>query len=303
MSIKKGLLIIGALLGVCVIILGAIGITDTYPVSGPFAINALGQVFSKYDSNNNLKTVENPQAFPPIDLHFQQLLQETTLADDAIRGSYDILVSSVSGVTVGNYIGLFTSGEQGPLARFFHAEALGISGTTITLDSPIDFGFVSGSKVTAGERDISTANGSVTPVFFDLFLYVEDTDLAVDITRLNFGFLVGSIPLLSDFGDIDGGLTRGIVLQHMDDRSFNLENIKDNYGLGLYGGFTDLKIFTAIGQGTDAIGQRVSYGGNDKHGTPIRLLFGEKIRLIVQDDLTGLTSFEIVAQGYIVDPT
>jgi hypothetical protein len=44
----------------------------------------------------------------------------------------------------------------------------------------------------------------------------------------------------------------------------------------------------------------MTYAGQNKHGVTLRIGGGEAIECIIQDNLTGLLSFKIIACGHIV---
>ena len=46
----------------------------------------------------------------------------------------------------------------------------------------------------------------------------------------------------------------------------------------------------------------MTFSGQDKLGVALRLNPGEDLQLIIQDDLRGLTSIEILAEGHEVIP-
>jgi hypothetical protein len=53
-------------------------------------------------------------------------------------------------------------------------------------------------------------------------------------------------------------------------------------------------------QGQFGTGARITFGGQSKHGVVIRLSELDALQFIVQDNLTGLTSLKIVAEGHEV---
>lgn len=48
-------------------------------------------------------------------------------------------------------------------------------------------------------------------------------------------------------------------------------------------------------------GDSVDISLQDKHGVAIRLEADESLEIIVQDSLTSLTAFSVVAEGHVVD--
>ena len=124
------------------------------------------------------------------------------------------------------------------------------------------------------------------------------SQIAVDITRLMFAMLTSTTPILSDFGDIPGGLTNGIVLRITNGDTRNVCNIKTNFDLQNIA--YDLALFAAANpvQGIDGLGARYSFAGKDKHGVALRLEPTYKIELIIQDNLSSLLRYRMIGPGH-----
>ena len=54
-------------------------------------------------------------------------------------------------------------------------------------------------------------------------------------------------------------------------------------------------------QGVDGFTARMTFAGQNKVGVAIRLPIGEDLEFIIQDDLTNIVTYEVVAEGHIVD--
>ncbi len=81
----------------------------------------------------------------------------------------------------------------------------------------------------------------------------------------------------------------------------NIFNVKSN---GEIDGITlDWKPYSALTpvQGQHGFTARLTFTGQDKIGVAIRLPIGEDLEVWIQDDLTGITSLRIMAEGHIVD--
>jgi len=103
-----------------------------------------------------------------------------------------------------------------------------------------------------------------------------------------------------DDGKFGGGsaLTNGIVLRANNGDMTNIWNVKSNGEIALLA--FDAQYADKAPAGLNGFRFRNTYGGQSKHGVVIRLGFSEKLELLVQDDLTGLDGFTMMAQGHVV---
>lgn len=233
------------------------------------------------------------QTTPPLDLYFiQQIGVPNTLAVAGAIDDMSITVTSDAGFTVGNRIGIFSGG-----GRFYFGQLLAKPGANVlNLDTPLDFAFPIGSPVLAATRELNV-NGSVTPQTFE----VRGTGtFEIDITRIIISMITTTAVDLSLFGNLVA-LTNGIVLRRTDTVTRNIWNIKTN--LDMLNLSFDFELFAATNpvQGIDGLGVRYTFAGQDKHGVAVRLGLDDSLELIVQDNLTGLTQFRMIAQGHVVE--
>ena len=219
------------------------------------------------------------------------LVTETTTTTLGAIDDYIINVDDATGFVVGQYLTIYNADAN----RVFFADVLAINTLAITLDTPLDFEFPSGSFVSVGNTNMNV-NGSVTPVIFGIRNPTGvDIPLSVDITRIMLKCLTDTSVDLSKFGDIVGGLTNGIILRQVDGHSHNVFNVKTNGDLKLL--MYDLDIEAAQGNQQDGFTGRLTFGGQNKMGAVIRLKTTEDMQVIVQDDLTSLDTFNLVAEG------
>ena len=169
---------------------------------------------------------------------------------------------------------------------------LAINTLAITLDRPLDFPFASGSDVTVGSTNMNV-DGSVTPQIFGIRNPASsDVALEVDISRLMFAMLTSSTPQLSDFGDITNGITRGVQIRRVDGTYQNIINFKTN--MELKNITYDMEIQTAANQAQDGLTSRFTLTQLEQ---VVRIGAGEDLQVVIQDDLTSLTSFTMIAEG------
>ena len=139
-------------------------------------------------------------------------------------------------------------------------------------------------------------NGSGTR---QTFTVGTPANLELDITRILFQMTCTDPPEFSEFGDIAGGLSRGIVCRVVNDVTTNLFNAKTNADLALL--MYDWTVYEETkAPSVNGISGRLTYGGQSKHGVTIRLAANEHLEVIIQDDLTSLLSFRMQASGHIV---
>lgn len=249
-------------------------------------------------SGDKLDVVLQDQTTPPFDFYFLQAIgSPTTLAVTGAINDTSITVASDAGFTVGNVVGVFTG------ARYYFGIVLAKpGGNVLNLDTPLDFAYTAGSNVIAATRELDV-NGSIgsPEIFVVSGPGGAAGGLEIDIVRLMISMITSSAADLSLFGNL-AALTNGIVLRRNDGTVRNIWNAKTN--LDLLNLAYDLTIYqsTNPAQGVDGIGCRYTFGGQDKHGTVVRLGVNETLELLIQDDLTGLDQFRIIAAGSVVDP-
>jgi len=223
-----------------------------------------------------------------------QLIGTTTLATVVVAEDTSILVVSNAGMTVGDHLRVISVGGD----RYYAGTIVSIAGTTIGVDSPMDYPYEVTSEVTFGNINLAV-DGSVTPVHFHLRTGSPSTPSAVDITRMLMVCQCASGVNLSLFGDLPA-LTKGMVFREQNGNLRNIWNIKDN--AGLVGISYDWTPFTATNpqQGVDGFSWRLTFGGPNKIGVVLRVESDGQLGIIVQDDLSGLTSLFCILEGHVV---
>ena len=136
-------------------------------------------------------------------------------------------------------------------------------------------------------------DGSVTPQIFGVRNPITtDITLEIDISRILFSMLTASTPQLSDFGDITSGITRGVQIRRIDGTYQNIINFKSN--MELKNITYDVEIQTAASNAQDGLTSRFTLTQLEQ---VVRIGAGEDLQVIIQDDLTSLTSFTMIAEG------
>lgn len=248
------------------------------------------------EANGGLTTNIQDQTSPVLIVPFHTTTNSTTLATAATaKDDYSFDVASTTGFVAGAYITIYNVAGD----RWYQAHQVGaVAGSTVTVDTPLDFEYQIGDQVSVGSHELNV-NGSVTPVVFS----IRDPapvgiNLIGDITRIILIMTLGSAASWAEFGD-QAALTNGIILRKTDGTYQNIFNAKTNKDLAniMY----DLDILLAAGPAlVDAVKGRLTFAGQNKIGVAIRLDEGDDLELIVQDNLTAITSFTIMAEGHIV---
>ena len=221
-------------------------------------------------------------------VNFSNIVAETTTTSLGALDDYVINVTSAAGFVVGQYLTIYSVADN----RVFFANVLSISTLAITLDRPLDFPFPIGAAVSVGVTDMAV-DGSVTPQIFGVRNpSVADVPLEVDISRLMFAMLTSTTPTLSDLGDITNGVTRGIQIRRVDGTYQNICNFKTN--MEMKNIMFDLEIQDAASQAQDGITGRFTF---ERLGQVVRIGAGEDLQIVIQDDLSSLDSFTVIAEG------
>jgi len=250
------------------------------------------KIIEPLESNGGIPVNVQDQTTPPYDLFFVQLDGTiTTLAEDSFIDNRTINVTDrlASGIIIGTYLGLSTP------QRFYFGEVLSVSGDLVTLDTPLDFDFPAGSNVVPTTRDLNV-DGSLTPQTF-IVGPGAGSEVTLDITRIMVKCITDTAPTLDQFCD-QTSLTNGLILRRVDGDTRNIWNIKNNGELGHLAYDYQPYLATNPGQTQNGALFRYTFAGQDKHGVAIRLTPGDVLEIIVQDDLSGIDLFRIVAEGH-----
>ena len=240
------------------------------------------------------------QTTDAVIIHFNKVSNSTTLSvaaeiDDGLN--YTITVVDDTGVVAGSMIILFHPASE----RFSTAHALSTTNNVITLDRPIDFDYPIGTFVDIASVDLAV-DGSSTRQVFGLrgTGAPPGVDISFDMTRIILVCTCENAVNMSTFGDIIGGLTNGLVLRTRNDRYHNIFNIKTN--LDISNIMYDFDFFDSTKQeAVYGFKGRLTFAGTSKIGVAIRLPIGTDAEFLVQDNLSGLTSLKVFAEGHIVE--
>lgn len=205
--------------------------------------------------------------------------------------------------TVGSYVievgagHSFLAGDEILMAEddiSFHAMVLSVSGDELTLNAPVDSVYTTSAIVFEVISNMNV-NGSSAVQEFSVELGSGAT-ISLDITGIR--FVITDATVMDD-GKFGGGvaLTRGIVfvLEHTDG-THNLFTARTNGKLGLVMNNKEYTEKAPAGQ----YSLNCTWAIRDELGVTLRMLPGDKLKMLIQDDLTGLLTFKAWVYGHHV---
>ena len=228
-----------------------------------------------------------------IDLHLTQQIQDVVLTTDTTLYDTTITISSVAEPTNGHLLN-FKEDD-----RFLQVEIVSHSANSTNwdcvIDSPLDYAFTTAAFAKERNENLNV-NGSVTPVVFAISTRSQSADW--DITKIIFTITDDVVMDDAKFGGISA-LTRGVLFRTVNGDVKNIFNAKSNYQFMNHCGTVEYSDKAPAGV-YGLRGQRV-FAGQGENGVTLRLTGGGFLEALVQDDLTDLNTFKIVAQGHVVD--
>lgn len=211
------------------------------------------------------------------------------IAVPSIAGDVQVEVDDTTGFNVGDVIELHDTIIE---TTFPTITALP-GGNIIVLDRPLDFGYSVGDVAHVIHVDLSTTAGTLAnPISHIVKAHVGQV---WHIERIILSMTHVSAAADSNFGDISA-LTNGVVIRAYINGQFGtFTNWKNNRDIRLdmydmeYTDKAGPSLFGTHGRGSfNRIGVTVRLDGNK----------GDYLEALVQDDLTGLSSFLINGQGH-----
>jgi hypothetical protein len=233
-----------------------------------------------------------------LDLPFLFLLTTPTLAVDTVVDTSTITLTAGHGLTTAANAGdIIEVADPLKGAFFLQCEIVTVVGDVVTLDCPVNRVYEAATSIVAHSSKEMNVDGSGTPVKFSIEPFPAQSG---DITRLMFEIRDNADMDFETFGALTELLNGVVIRVNKGDGTFrNLYNFKSNGDI-IQQCF-DHTFSTNIGGFTRGFASRLSWAGQEKHGVTVRLDgsvgTGEALEIIVQDDLTGLLRFHIIAQG------
>ena len=233
----------------------------------------------------------SPNSIVPIN----KISEETYLSTATSIGDYDIIVNDATGIIPGRYVIMFNSDIGNAYCGF----VLSVASNTLTMNVPVNAEYPAGTATIVDSTIIDmSVNGSLTPVVYRR-RGDDPGNLPEDLicTRMSFAIETATLPEYNDFGDIAGGLTKGLVIRQVNGSERHVVTIRNNAELAAYCGPGDFTILDATNpaQGINGISAMLDFS---KMGTAIRMEDTGDIKITVQDDLSSLDQFIILCEGY-----
>jgi len=245
--------------------------------------------------NSSLPVTIQDQYTPPFIIPMSQYKDDTPITVATALDDYTLTLTDTTNFIDGTFIVLYDVAGS----RYWFGYQVGAPiGQVITVDRPLDYTFQIGDVATAGITNMAV-DGSDTPQIFRVRLGDPGLNVSIDIVRIIITIYAESTVNLSTFGDIEDGLTNGVTLRRVDGYYYNIFNVKTNGDISSIAYDTMEYASTNPQQGQDGLVARLTFGGQDKMGVVLRIGANEDLQLIINDDLTDLTSFVIMAEGSI----
>lgn len=223
-----------------------------------------------------------------FNLYFCSQLAQTTLASNATLNGTTIVVTSATGITTDKAINL----SQGN--RIFQSLVKNVSGTTITLASPLDYAFTTGATVCSGNWNLNQ-DGSTTPVTFKI---QAPPNVKFHITAVSITMTDDATMDDSKFGSLTA-LTNGLVARRVDGSTANYFLVTNNAGFYQAGYATDYP--TKVPAGVYSFRARKDLRATNGNVISLDGATLDQLQFIVRDNLTALNEITVVAHGHIVE--
>lgn len=229
-------------------------------------------------------------------LPIAQQLGLTNLTAQAVLDEAEITVDSVVGMTIGNHIRIINAAAD----RYYFGGIFDIIGNVVYLDTPLDYDYMATSEVTFSNINLAV-NGSVTPIHFHLRTGAPSIPSSVDITKVVMVCQCDSAVDLNKFGNIVGGLDKGLVFRSSNGAYYNRFNVKTNADLAAISPTWVPFAASNPAQGVDGFSWELTFGGQNRVGVVIRVEQDGQLGVIVQDDLSDLVSLFCYLEGHVVE--
>ena len=218
-----------------------------------------------------------------------ELNPNAPLAIPAVPDELTVTLAPGHGVIAGNVLTI----SEG--SHIFWAGVLGVVVDVITIDSPLDAAFTTSALVSVGNPNLNVNGSATTQV-----AHVKPmAGSKWDITRIHMRIIDSTIMDAGTFGG-RSALANGLVMRSSNGTNKNVGNAKTNGDLSLLStsyAFDDKPPSGKFGFSTFHV-----FGGQGNVGVVIRLIGddSDELQMLIQDDLTGLDSFKIMAIGHVV---
>jgi hypothetical protein len=250
---------------------------------------------TRVEANGGLAVNVQDQASRAVDLFFaQDVGSPTTMIMDTTADSYVVYLATGHGLVATDMFVMFDpSVQHGHTAHVVSV----VGDNQVNMDRPVSYELTAANTIVQQRSMELDVDGSSTRQVFSVGSSLTGI---LHITRVIFQIVCTNPALYNLFGD-QTALSRGVLLRQTrnDNGTTNHWNVKTNAELAnlMYDVSVqeEAKVFDVNG-----LTGRLTYGGQTKHGVVLALSGGEALEIIIQDNLSGLISFRIIAQGHLV---
>lgn len=211
----------------------------------------------------------------------------TTFASNAAIGATAIVVTSAVGIAIGDELEL-----NNTVAPLEFPIVTNVVGTTVTLDRPLSYAYTAGQAV----KEITSALNVLGTLGAPVSFTYHPIGSITHIVRITLSLTHGTAGDLGLFGNL-AALTNGVILRgYIAGVFYTFANWKSN--ANIKSDVFDVEFDTRSGGGTFGTSARGSFV---ELGTVVALdpEAGDYLELLIQDNLTGLTTFKAKAQGHL----
>ena len=241
------------------------------------------------NNTNSLDVNLQDQTTRAFNLDFHKTLGTTTLASAVATGAWGFTAVNGHSIVVGNVVALYDT-----VAGYgYSGVALVVAGDVITMDVPANGAFAVESTIISRSIQAMNVDGSGTR---QVFVVSNPFAVPEDITMVCILMTCAGIPELGKFGNL-AALARGVVFRIVNGQNVNYFNIKTNADL-LHSCHGEVDFYEATKHGVDGINGRMKFSGPENHGVTLRLMQGDSLAIIVQDDLRNITSLMASGVGH-----
>lgn len=223
---------------------------------------------------------------------YEQLAETTTTGIE--RGSYSFIVADATGFSAGNVVSILLG-----KSKLYQTFITGVDGATITTATPSPYDVEADSRVRTGEQNMNV-DGSVTP---QVFRIKPPEGVAWDIYSISVAITDKTAMDDSKFGGLSA-LSKGVYLyRYSESEDMPIGVATTNGQARLLAGPNNFAYADKAAAGYYGLTAKFDFASKTGDGVSVRVdgSMGEELRLVVQDDLTGLDSFNIVCAGHVVD--
>jgi len=267
------------------------------PVSLMYVLTDSGYVAAKAKPEDGSLDVNlQDQTTDPVVVPFNRKDGSTFITEATVQDSSFLVVDDTTGLGISDYLVIYS----GAIGRFSQMIIDTVSNDTVFVNTPFDVAYPDSSFLDFGVSEMAVDGSSTRQIFGVRGVSPDTVGISLDITRIIFTIICTTAPEFTDFGDIPDGLPKGLVLRTRNNRWFNIFTVKTNQGLAAL--MYDIHVYEGDKVfNTNTITGRLTFAGQNKIGVAIRLAPGEDLEFIVQDNLSSLISFKVVAEGHIVN--